>query len=116
MAESAKTWMGQNPLMAALFQGLDFKSPEMDPFGELALYMAMMANPKTRDWMSNFAQKIGGLPGVNDPMFDYQAAMRDNMMPSAENDNHWSSRGPGGQWYKHPFLHPTANMEWQEIK
>lgn len=83
------------------------------PFDASDLQGMLSSDPRYKPWYDEFTQKNGGPPNLNDPDYDYRAAVQNGVVPqrdvNGDNTYHWSSSA-GGKMLKSEN-HPTAWME-----
>lgn len=76
----------------------------------------LKSDPRYRPWYDEFTKNYGGEPEVNDPDYDYHAAITNGVVPAPYKDAsgkttyHWASSTPSGAMLKSEN-HPTAWME-----
>ena len=94
------------------------KPPSGTSFGHVdaEIENTIKNDPRYKPWYDEFVKNNGGPPNLNDPDYDYQAAVKGGIVPKPYTDAngvtsyHWSSSLPDGQMLKSEN-HPTAWME-----
>lgn len=92
-------------------------SPEPSNLGDnAALEQFLKTDPQYKPWYDEFVQTNGAPPKVDDPDYDYRAAIKGGIAPHPYTDAsgvtsyHWASSLPNGDMLKSEN-HPTAWME-----